>query len=220
MDESVWQMVREERASLAELASSLTAAQWATTSLCTEWTVHDVVAHVVMTPAGEPTLAGMARAMVRARGRLWNAGRDVVRAYARTRTPGQLVARLDELAGARTKPVFVVDDNILLDVVVHGQDVAVPLGVPRPVPDATARVALERAWRMGWPFHPRRRLLGVRLRCESADGAGTVWEAGEGPEVTGSAGALALLMTARTDAALAQVRGDGVAVLADRLLSA
>lgn len=214
MDSTVWDLIRDERASLADAASRFTDEQWATPSLCAEWTVRDVLAHVVMTPVGEPRVWPMAKAMVAARGRLWTAGRDVAREYAR-RPPDELVTSLRRLAGSRRKPVFVDDANILLDLVVHGQDIAVPLGVIRPVPAAAGRLALQRAWSMGWPFHARRRLSGVRLRCE--DGAAVLWQAGEGPEVSGSAAALALLMTGRTAAALPMLHGPGVAALTGRL---
>jgi hypothetical protein len=56
---------------------------------------------------------------------------------------------------------------------------------------------------MGWPFHARRRLRGVHLTCPD-------WEAGDGPEVRGSAAALALLMTGRATAALPMLDGPGV----------
>src|SRR6478609_11767945 len=113
MDETVWHLIRAERLSLARSLESLADEQWQTLTLCTEWTVHDVLAHLVMTPSGEPRPWPMAKALVKARGRLWTAGRDIVVDYAR-RSPQELLASLRDLAEARTKPVFVVDDNILL----------------------------------------------------------------------------------------------------------
>lgn len=214
MDASIWELIREERLSLARLLAPLSAEQWTTPSLCAEWTVRDVIAHLDMTPAGEPRPWPMAVALVRARGHLWRAGRDVARDYAR-RPTSELVASLERSAGSRVKPAFVNDANILLDLVVHGQDVALPLGLERPVPAAAASVTLDRIWSMGWPFHARRRLTGVRFRAELE--ASTTWEEGEGPEVGGTPAALALLMTGRTAAALPMLRGPGVTRLADRL---
>ena len=40
-------MARAERADLAEFLATLTPQQWATPSLCTGWTVKDVVAHMI-----------------------------------------------------------------------------------------------------------------------------------------------------------------------------
>ncbi len=50
-----------------------------------------------------------------------------------------------------------------MDVLVHGQDIAVPLGIERPMPTDAAVAGFERVWKMGWPFHARRRLRGIHL---------------------------------------------------------
>ncbi|NYD42613.1 maleylpyruvate isomerase family mycothiol-dependent enzyme [Nocardioides panaciterrulae] len=216
MDEPVWHLIRDERLSLAQMLEGLPEERWATRSLCEEWSVRDVLAHLVMTPAGEPRPWTMTKALLRARGRLWTAGRDVAVTYAR-RSPGELVSSLRASAELRTKPVFVVSQNILLDLVVHGQDIAVPLALPRPVPDAAAVLSLQRIWAMGWPFRARRRLAGVRLECQGDATPELVWEAGSGPQVRGSAGDLALLMTGRIRAALPHLVGPGVEMIAARL---
>lgn len=216
MDETVWHLIRDERQSLAQALEPLPEEQWTTPSLCTQWTVHDVVAHLVMTPTGEPRPWPMTKALVKARGHLWTAGRDIAVGYA-CHPPQELLATLRELADARTKPVFVASQNILPDLVVHGQDIAVPLGLQRPVPASAARLALQRLWSMGWPFHARRRLNGVHLLCEDTTETDVVWEAGSGPQVCGSAGDLALLMTGRNAAALPRLHGPGLKTLASRL---
>jgi uncharacterized protein (TIGR03083 family) len=219
MDETVWHLIREERLSLAQMLDGAPDEAWTTPSLCAEWTVQQVLAHLVMTPAREPPVWAMANALVRARGHLWRAGRDVAVAYAR-RDPQELVASLRATADERTKPVFVVSGNILLDLVVHGQDIAVPLGLRRPVPDDAAVTTLRRIWAMGWPFHARRRLAGVHLQCHGATATDLVWEVGSGPLISGSAGDLALLMTGRTGPALPRLTGPGVDLIADRLHAA
>ena len=216
MDETVWHLIRNERLSLAQMLERAPGADWTTPSLCAEWSVHHVLAHLVMTPAGEPHVWDMTKALVRARGHLWDAGRDVAIAYAR-RNPQELVASLRQAADARTKPVFVANDNILLDLVVHGQDIAVPLGLRRPVPAEAAVLALRRIWAMGWPFYARRRLAGVQVQCSGDAETDVVWEVGSGPLIHGTAGDLALLMTGRTRAALPRLAGPGVEVVADRL---
>lgn len=219
MDATVWHLIRNERLSLAQMLDQAPDVRWTTPSLCAEWSVHHVLAHLVMTPAGEPRVWAMTRALVRTRGHLWDAGRDIAVTYA-SRDPRELVAALRETADARTTPVFVLSQNILLDVVVHGQDIAVPLGLHRPVPDDAAVLTLQRIWAMGWPFYARRRLAGVHLRCSGDTATTPVWEAGSGPLVEGSAGDLALLMTGRTGAALPRLAGPGVAMIADRLPAA
>jgi uncharacterized protein (TIGR03083 family) len=210
VDDFTWSLIETERRTLADLLVGLTADQWQTPSLCAEWTVRDVAAHVAMTPARAPDVATMLTALTRTRGRLWAAGRDVAIQYGKGRSCEQLVAELRRDAVSRRRPVFVTDDNILLDLLVHGQDIAVPLGIVRVVPEAAGVLALTRLWGMGWPFHARRRFRGVRL---VADGG---WSAGAGPEIHGSDAELLLLMTGRTQVALDRLKGPGVEALRAR----
>ena len=210
MDDTTWTLVATERRTPADLLDGLTPEQWEAKSLCTEWRIRDVAAHLTMTPAGAPDPWSMIKALARNRGHLWQAGRDVAIAYAQ-RPTDQITGDLRHHAASRTKPVFVVAENILLDLLVHGQDIAVPLGVDRPVPPAAGELALRRSWAMGWPFYARRRLEGLRLRADDCD-----WSSGSGPELSGSAGALLLLMTRRVDAALDSLHGPGVEILRHR----
>jgi uncharacterized protein (TIGR03083 family) len=202
VDDTTWTLIETERRTLADLLETLTPEQWATTSLCTEWRVRDVAAHLAMTPTGAPSVATMLRALVANRGRLWPAGRDVATAYAAKPTH-ELVAGLRRDAASRAKPVFVVDDNILPDLVIHGQDICVPLGIARPISVAAGAIALTRIWSMGWPFQARRRFGDLALR---ADDCG--WSAGSGPAVGGTAAQLLLLMTGR-GALLDDLHGPG-----------
>jgi hypothetical protein len=102
----------------------------------------------------------------------------------------------------------------LIDVLVHGQDIALPLGRPRAVPVDAATTAATRVWTVGWPlrtaFAARRRLAGLRLVATDVD-----WSVGEGDEVAGPIDALLLLLTGRT-AALGRLAGPGVARLPAR----
>jgi hypothetical protein len=61
---------------------------------------------------------------------------------------------------------------------------------------------------MGWPFNARKRLDQLNLRATDTD-----WAVGIGPEVSGPALALLLLLTGRTGAATEQLRGSGVKAL-------
>jgi uncharacterized protein (TIGR03083 family) len=204
--EERWAMIEAERLSLADLLDDLTPEQWEQPSLCSEWRVRDVAAHVAMTPQGlalAPILLGVAKA----RGDLWAFGRDVARAHAE-RPLDVLVHELRRDAASREMPAVTNAKNILLDVIVHGQDVAVPLGVDRPVPTGAAVAGFERVWRMGWPFHARRRLRGLRLVASDAP-----VDVGEGAVVQGRVGDLLLLATGRTEAAVRRLSGPGLARL-------
>ena len=211
MDEARWAEVTRERMSLSDLLEGLTPAQWQAPSLCSGWRVKDVAAHVAMTPIPAPSLWGLGVAVARARGRLWEASAAIAIDHAR-RPNEAIIAELRRYAAARTLPSFANPKNQLLDVLVHGQDIAVPFGIERPMPTDAAVAAFDRVWSMGWPFLARRRLRGVRLRATD----GPV-DAGAGPKVEGRLADLLLLAADRATAALPRLQGEGVAVLADRI---
>jgi uncharacterized protein (TIGR03083 family) len=210
VDDTTWELVTAERVSLADLFDTFSAEQWEAASLCTEWRVRDVAAHLAMTPAGAPTVRTMLKALAVNRGHLWAAGRDVAVAYA-ARPQDRLVDELRRDASLHTKPIFVSADNILLDLLVHGQDITVPLGITRTMTPTAGQISLRRLWAMDWPFQARRRWSDVTLRAEDCD-----WSGGQGPDVRGPAAAILLLLTGRT-AALDQLHGPGVEIVRRRV---
>lgn len=202
-----WAVIGGQRRVLADLLAGLDEQQWQRPSLCTEWRVKDVAAHVALAPQSPGLLRILARGL-RARGDLQAVNRDMAIAHA-DRAPAELVADLRTLADSRRKPAITTVDNLLFDTMVHIQDVAVPLGLQVFLPLDAAREGADRVWRMGWPFWARRRLRGLRLTAVDVD-----WSVGDGPEVRGPVTALLLLLTGRTDAALPQLSGAGAERLA------
>src|SRR5271156_6656875 len=81
--------LRDNDARLAELLKSLTDSQWAQSSLCTEWTNHDVLAHLVV--GYSATLSSIATAALRRRGSFDRANSDTARTLAARRDPQALV---------------------------------------------------------------------------------------------------------------------------------
>jgi uncharacterized protein (TIGR03083 family) len=140
---------------------------------------------------------------VRAGGRFHKLNHDVSVRHAE-RTGADLVAELREHAASRRLPKVTNYRNILIDILVHGQDIAIPLGIPREMPKDAARAGVERVWTMGWPFGVKRPLKRFRFTAADVD-----WAAGEGPEVSGPVEALLLLLTGRP-AALPRLSGPGV----------
>lgn len=206
--EDRWTWLARGRRDLADLLEPLTPQQWEWPSLCPGWRVRDVAAHVAMTPT-EPTMAAIVTGMVRARGRLWDFGRDVAISYAQARPPQEIVDVLRRDAEARTMPPLTSAKNLLMDIYVHTQDIAVPLGLDVPVPTETGIAGFERVWTMGWPFWAKRRMRGLRLVATDAP-----VDVGSGEVVEGPLVALLLLVTGRTEAARDRLSGPGAANLA------
>lgn len=200
--EESWQVIAAERRSLADLLAAVSADEWETPSLCAGWRVRDVAAHVAMAPQ-VPSARTMLTEWARARGSFHRLNHDVAARHA-ARPTGQIVDELRQFADSRRLPIVTSYKNLLFDVLVHGQDIAIPLGRQRAMPLAAAHAGADRVWTMGWPFWARRRLRGFRLTASDVD-----WSVGEGANVRGPIEALLLLLTGRT-AALSRLTGDGV----------
>lgn len=210
-DEQAWRVIERERLSLADLLDSLTDEEWERPSLCPEWRIRDVAAHVALVPH-PPTAWSMVVDAVRARGNFHRLNTDVTRRNAQHPT-AELVADLRDYAASRDLPVVTNWRNILFDIMVHGQDIAIPLGRERQMPLDAAAAGATRAWTMGWPFWAKRKLKGFRLVATDVD-----WTAGKGAEIRGPIQAILLLLTGRP-VALRWLSGEGVASLAGRFES-
>jgi uncharacterized protein (TIGR03083 family) len=206
--EESWTVITEQRLSLADLLEDLSTAEWETPSLCAGWRIRDVAAHVAMAPQ-VPGIWSMVADGVRARGSFHRLNHDVAVRHATSRPVERIVAELRQHAHSRRLPFVTSYRNILFDIMVHGQDIAIPLGRHREMPRTAAVAGATRVWTMGWPFWAKRRLRGVRLTATDAH-----WTAGQGTEIRGPIDALLMLLTGRTAAALPRLTGPGIAHLA------
>jgi uncharacterized protein (TIGR03083 family) len=202
-----WAVIASQRRVLADVLDELDEAEWDQPSLCSQWRVRDVAAHIALTPQS-PSVLRILGMGLRARGDFDALNRDLAVRHA-DRAGAELVSELRGLADSRRTPAITTLDNLLFDTLVHVQDVAVPLDRTVAMPLAAAREGAERVWRMGWPFWARRRLRGLRLSATDVE-----WATGDGVEVRGPVQALLLLLTGRTGAALPQLTGSGVQRLA------
>ncbi len=203
--DGVWRTIDAERLSLADLLDDLSDDEWETPSLCAGWRVKDVAAHLTLAHMSPATAL---HELVRARS-FHRAIRDT--AVRQASLPGtELSARLRSMTGSRRTAPGVTPLEPMLDLLVHGQDIVVPLGRTRPVPRDAAAAAASRAWDLNWPFRTRRRLRGLRLVASDVD-----WQVGRWPEVRGPIAALLLLVTGR-GAAHGALAGDGAAQLVTR----
>jgi uncharacterized protein (TIGR03083 family) len=202
--EHSWQVIAGQRLSLADLLEDLSDAEWETQSLCAGWRVRDVAAHVAMAPQ-VPSSWSMLTDGIRARGSFHRLNHDAAVRHADSRSTERIVAELREFAYSRRLPVVTNYRNILFDILVHGQDIAIPLNRPHAMPPDAATAGATRVWTMGWPFWAQRKLRGLRLAATD-----TGWTAGDGAEIRGPIDALLLLLTGRTAAALPRLSGPGL----------
>jgi hypothetical protein len=111
--------------------------------------------------------AEASRTCVRAGGRFHKINRGFAIRHAE-RPGADLAAELRTHAASRRLPKVTNYRNIVVDMLVHGQDIAIPLGIRREMPPDAARAGIERVWTMGWPFgvnRPRSLTAVVGRRC-------------------------------------------------------
>jgi uncharacterized protein (TIGR03083 family) len=210
MDEKqIHAAIESERLGLADLLEDLEEADWAVRSLCSEWTVREVLAH--LTIPTRTSMWGMVVGMLKARGDFHRMTSRSARARAAAFTPAQLIDQLRETAGSARRMPGSGPMAPLIDVLVHGQDIARPVGRRRKMPAEPATAAL--AFVAGDVFFGGpERLAGLTL--VATDTGHTL---GEGPEeVRGATDDLLLVATGRP-AGLASLSGAGVARLRSRL---
>lgn len=200
-------LAREERAELAAFLATLAPEDWDAPTLCSAWTVRDVVAHVIgydwqgiggflgnLARAGFSGDRANQRVVDSIRGLDPAALVDLVRRY---ETPEGLTA----LFGHRIA---------LVDGAIHQQDIRRPLRRPREIPAERLRAILDFAM-VSPPIRAFVRTRGLRLVATDLD-----WSSGRGPEVTGPGEAVLMAAAGRVDA-LDELDGPGRATLAGRL---
>ncbi|WP_433297248.1 maleylpyruvate isomerase family mycothiol-dependent enzyme [Pseudonocardia sp. CA-142604] len=199
-----------ERRRIADLIDELDADQLGSPSLCEGWTVRTVAAHLVA--ATTPSKLSFVGELLRHRGDAHATNDTIARRIAAAEPAGELATRLRRNADSRFAPPFVGARGPLTDVLVHGGDMRLPLGLPHTPDPAHVRPALEFVT-TGRPvgFVPRGRLRGLRLVATDLD-----WTWGDGATIEGRG--IDLLMAAcGRHVILANLTGAGAAVLRDRL---
>ncbi|CAL9347750.1 hypothetical protein SUDANB108_00397 [Streptomyces sp. enrichment culture] len=190
--DEIWRLVDRERSSLADLLESLSPEEWDAPTRCGDWRVRDVAAH--LTIAARYSRGRVVREMVRARGD-WNRMIHDSAVREAARPVAGIAADLRSIVGSRRLAPTTSPHEPLLDLLVHGQDIALAVGRTRDMPRVAARDAAERVWTMRVPPRPWP-LPKARLAATDID-----WTRGSGPEVRGPIGALLLLLTGRPEAA-------------------
>jgi uncharacterized protein (TIGR03083 family) len=200
----MWGVTSRERAWTADVLESLSPEQWRGPTLCAGWTVRELAGHLSYGP--QARLGDVLVQAVRAGGS-FNQMVDATARRQATRPAVELIADLRAAAGSRRLAPGQTVRNALLDILVHAQDLAIPLGIDHPVPAEAARAAAVDTWRRSFPFRARRRLRGFQLVATDI-----AWTAGAGAKVEGPIFALLLLLTGRY-AALNHLTGPGLAAL-------
>lgn len=221
LDAQTHALVTAGRHRFADAVETLDGEQLDLPTLCAGWDARTLTAHLLL-----PFEVSFPRFVWTA---LWHRGDTdrtvdaVTRRLARRPMP-ELVASLRGYADRAVAPRRVSPDAQLVETAVHLRDLARPLGLPVDVPGEHWAMVLDHlhSARVEPALVPPGRLVGLEMRATDLDpswrtpsGAAPA-EVGGRAEVRGPAEALAMALTGRRSA-LADLTGDGVAVLAGRL---
>jgi uncharacterized protein (TIGR03083 family) len=123
----IWTLVHAERAALIEDLEHLDDQSWEVSSLCPEWTVRDVAAHLVNT--ARTTRLGFLIAFARAR---FDFDRQNALGVERERraSPQEMLEQLRRVSTRTSTPPAHLDSR-LVEEVVHGEDIRRPSVAPR-----------------------------------------------------------------------------------------
>ena len=200
--------VADERRSIANLIDGLNPDQLAAESLCVGWDVKTVAAHLVSDFADG--FWGFMASGIR-HGNI-DRGIDALARRRARASAAEIAETLRRRADHRLSPPVTGPLSGLTDVLVHGADMRIPLGLPhRPHPRHVAWVLdfLTSPTQLG--FFPHRRLRGIALHDEDTRRS---W--GDGASIRGSGVAVMLAVCGRT-VALDRLTGPGLPVLQSRL---
>ena len=178
-------VVAAEFARLAGLLAALSEAGWDTPSMCEGWRVREVVAH--MTMAARYSEEEFMSELQRCEFDFTRLSNEVASRDARLPSD-ELVANLRSPVMQRWAPPGGGYRGALNHVVIHGLDMTVPLGAPRP-PDETIRIALDD---LTAGAHFGMIIDGRQLQASDLD-----WSHGSGSPLRGSAADLALALCGR-----------------------
>ena len=214
MTSDLTDLVREERRALIHTLGSLSDEQWQAPSLCAEWRVIDVAAHLAWAPVVGVVEGGAAMA---------RNGFSMNRMIARSaigwseRGRDAILEQLEKNLRTGARPIGMPVVAALADAVVHGLDVRRPLGLARAVPTVALGPLADFVLGTPWPMNvvvggsARRRIAGLRLVASDVD-----WAWGDGAEVRAASDALALVLYGRTPLA-GELAGPGADLLRSRL---
>ncbi|MEA3076770.1 MAG: hypothetical protein QOF60_1678 [Actinomycetota bacterium] len=205
-DPELWPTIHAERAALAADLANLPEEQWATTSLCANWTVTQALGHMTATAKLTPAkfLANLAKA-----GFSFEKMAATEIAAETAGGPAATLQRFNSVLSATDHPPG-PPTTWLGETIVHAEDIRRPLGIKREYPTAAAVRVADFYKGSNLLIGAKKRIAGLALRATDAD-----WSNGTGAEVSGPIVSLVLAMTGRA-AALDDLTGEGVSTLRSR----
>lgn len=204
-----WEMIADQRCQLLAILQAFNTEQWHTPSLCTGWTVRDVVGHLVT-----PFVLGTGSVLLRLIRHGFNLNTALLHAakYVAQRPTPELVSVLQANVSTRWTPPGVGPEAPLTDILMHTLDICHPLRLPHNIEPAKLQGALTfLVGRKGRMMSAPAWRAGLHLIAEDLP-----WSWGAGLDVHGPAQPLMMVLGGR-QALIDALTGPGVPELRARL---
>lgn len=207
--DQLWSMIHTERTALAEDLAEISDAQWNTQSLCDQWTVRQTLAHLTAAASTGPFRWLTSVAGARFDFDLHNRRRLTEHLG---NSPDETLQRFTSIIPSRVAP-FGATEAWLGELIVHAQDIRVPLGLAR-VPSIAACTAVAQFFAAkDFAVPSKQNIAGLRL--ESNDGS---FATGTGQLLSGTTLDLVMAMAGR-EQFIQRLTGAGVQILRSRTTS-
>jgi uncharacterized protein (TIGR03083 family) len=209
LDVEIWEAERDEMLNLADRLTVLSDEQWNSPSLCAQWRIRDVLAHLTAGAEGAFGAGAILRGMLRhgLNYNKWVAADGQERGQ---QDPAIVLESLRNAASTRRAQPGAGPVRRLMHVLIHGQDMCRPLGITRELPEGHLVPVADYVKDDVHIFGAKKRIAGLKLTATDMD-----WSHGNGPEVSGPAEALVMMMAGRL-VALNDLSGEGKDALATR----
>ncbi|MCB4207923.1 maleylpyruvate isomerase family mycothiol-dependent enzyme [Arthrobacter sp. UM1] len=206
----LWPRIHDVREGLYNDLYELDEAQWQTRSLCSDWTVEQLVAHMASTSTTTPKsfLANLLKNRF-SMDRMFNENIAELTAQGR---PAVLEAFRANMHSTTAPPGPV--ESWLGEALIHAEDIRKPLGAPH-------EYKMDDLMTLAEFYKGSNLLIGTKSRIKGLKLSATdqAWSTGTGPEVRGRMLPLLMTMTGR-DAYLDELEGEGLPELRSRFASA
>ena len=188
--DTIQDMIAAQRGELAAVLDALPAGGWDEPTLCAGWRVREVVAHVTMPfrYSGRRFVLELARS----RGKFNEMADRVALRDAARMSPAELAGAVRSNIGHPWRPPGGGFSGALAHDVIHGLDIAVPLGLDITVPEERLRRVLPASADDKTVMFFGADLAGIEFRARDLD-----WTLGAGTPLTGTAADLLLAMCGR-----------------------
>ena len=199
----------DEVSDISAYLRGLSNEQWEHPSLCGEFTVREVIGH--MLAATDASIWKVLRMLPAAGFSIDRVIVTLAKERVDGRTSQELIADFATHDPRRGLTRLFPLRSTFLERVVHHQDMRRPLAMPREIPEERLTAVLDVAVTGHNGVNSKKRATGLALRATDVD-----WSQGDGPVVEGTGEAILMALCDRP-VAIEDLSGDGVEVLQARL---